>query len=109
MEEDVLTGIYNERGFVIRKDKIDVYAAGNHHWHSQEYVKVKDGMGIEEIAKCCTDKIAEMISDPVRWEGLRKDQTTILKDGGIKYVKSLKPKAVAGMTGDFWSDDDRLP
>jgi len=107
VKENVLTGAYNERGYVIQKDMIDVYAAGNHHYYAQDYVSPRDGMGIDEIAECCTDKIKEMIADPLLWERIRENLDTTLKDGGIKYDESVEPKAVAGMTGDFWNDDER--
>jgi len=44
VKEAVITGVYNELGYVVRKNGIAVYAAGNYPFCSHEYVEAKDGM-----------------------------------------------------------------
>ena len=101
MKESVITGVYNELGYVVRKNGIAVYAAGNYPFCSQEYVETKDGMGVEMIAELCAGTIEEFVESPSLWKDTIKDQSTTLKNGGTKYSKSLKPRDVAAQTGDL--------
>ena len=105
MKEVVFTGVYNELGYVIREDGRDIYAAGNHPSESQGYVNAEDGMGVEKIADFCADTIEGILSDPSLWKDVVKAQSIAMKNGGIKYSKSLKPEKIAGQTGDFYSED----
>jgi len=105
MEEVVFTGVYNELGYVIREDGRDIYAAGNYPFCSQEYVKAEDGMGVEIIAEFCATTIEEILSDPSLWKDVVKAQSIAMKNGGIKYSKSLKPEKIAGQASDFCDED----
>jgi len=105
VKEAVITGVYNELGYVVRKNGIAIHAVGNSPYESETYVKAEDGMGVDQMAEYCADTIKKMVENPSLWESLleksKVDQSTTLKNGGTKYSKSLKPRDVAAQTGDL--------
>jgi len=101
VKEAVITGLYNELGYVVRKNGRAIYAAGNNPYESQDYLNAEDGVGVEKIAEFCADTIEGILSDPSLWEDVVKAQSIAMKNGGTKYSKSLKPREVAVQTGDL--------
>ena len=105
MKEAVITGVYNELGYVVRKNGRAIYAAGNNPYESQDYLSAEDGVGVEKMAHFCGSTVAEIVEAPWLWRDIIEDQSITLRNGGTKHSKSLKPKKVAAQTGDLPSGD----
>jgi hypothetical protein len=107
MATAILTGSYNEYGYVIRKKSRIIYAAGNCQGDSQAYIgSMVDKKGtyqktpldeddvnillLEEIQTFCNWMIEEMCRHP-DWHNL-KDECT---KGSISYAKDLNPLEAA--------------
>ena len=113
MTTAILTGVYNEYGYVIRKNGRVIYAAGNHWGDSQDYVGIyvgaDDGLSIrmplledadvysvEEIRRLCIESLMEACEYPTRY-GIRGKH----KCKEVVYDKDLNPLEAAYKCGSL--------
>ena len=57
------TGGYNALYYVIYRDGIEFYRAGNSPYDSQDYLPAEEGVGIEEMERFCHLTLAEIASE----------------------------------------------
>ena len=106
----IITGSYNEYGYVIYQNGTPKYAAGNCPTDSQTYIGIEEGepeffhlqplgdtadlLSLEEIKGYCESTLEEACEYPERYK-LRGDNTA----GKIRYAPKMIPLGMAYRCG----------
>lgn len=112
----IVSGKYNEYGYVIYRNRTPVYAAGNYVGESQTYLGSNDTTGekeqlptdsgsllpLEKIQGFCQLTIEDFTENPSSYlDTLKKSPEKFnFSKGKVIYDKNLNPRKLAHQTGD---------